>query len=106
MRRLAELAFFSLCTAFLVWALIRWLPPERETEADGAGDQVATAVNGDDGVLDLFFACDDDADVDLFVVHAPTGMLTYDDDGVLDLFIAYDDDADVDLFVVPAPTGK
>jgi len=103
MRRLAELLFLSICTALLVWALIRWLPPEPETEANGAGDQVATAVSGD-GWIDMgvyfVYGDDDDGDLDLYVVPlgpAPTGKLAYDDDG------------DLDLFIVPLgaePTGK
>ena len=69
MRRLAELVLFSVCTAFLVWALIRWFPPESATEVDSAGDQLVTAMDGN-GWIEMYagFEYDDDADLDLFVV--------------------------------------
>ena len=78
MRRLTELVFFSLCTALLLWALIRWFPPESGTETDGAGDQFATAVNGDGSIeMGVYYVHGDyDGDLDVFVVPLraePTG---------------------------------
>ncbi len=78
MRRLAELLFLSLCTALLVWALIRCFPPESGTEADGAGGQFATGVNGDGSIeMGVYYVHGDyDGDLGVFVVPLraePTG---------------------------------